>query len=126
MNVKNMNELIEKLLAKEIIVKLFEKDDADDADDYTWFNDTLEQYVIYDFEFMVTFCDDGYITDLEGFGKDSDNNWYGYTFDETIIEIETVVNPNNCDDTVHNVDGSLKCPVYTNVFDINVWRKESL
>jgi hypothetical protein len=123
MNAENMNELIEKLLAKEIIKPMT----VECSDDFGWYDDNQKQYIVIDFDFMVTYCnDDGYITDLEGFGKDSENNWYGYTFDDSMIELETVVNPNNCDDTVHNDDGSLKCPVYTNIYNIQLWRKESL
>jgi hypothetical protein len=112
MNVENMNELIEKLLDRKIIVKLSDKD----AGEFKWYDNTKEQYVIVEYEFMVTFCDnDGVITDLEGFSKDYIGDWHGMKFDykdeSYRVDLETVY-----------PDGS----IISNIYDVNVWRKESL
>jgi hypothetical protein len=120
MNFENMNEMITDLLDRKVIELLT----IENSGDFEWFDDTQEQYCIIEYDMMITYCDcDGIITDLEGFSKDSDNTWFGHTFKNEQHELETVVNPNNCDDTVLNDDGSLKCPVYSNVCDLNLWNK---
>ena len=107
MNVKNMNELIVKLLDKKIIEVL---SNVAFCDDIEWFDEKFEQYIVTDCDYMVTFCnDDGYITDIEGFSKDLKNNWFGITFDGAMIDLEFI-----------DVDGQ----EYSNLCDVNVWRKE--
>jgi hypothetical protein len=107
MNVENMNELIEKLLAKEIIKPMT----VECSDDFGWYDDNEKQYIVLYIDFMVTYCnDDGYITDLGGFGKDSENKWNGYTFDDSKIVVESI------HDKI----------LYSDVCNLSIWRKESL
>jgi hypothetical protein len=101
-----MKTFIEKLLAKNIIAPLT----TEYSGDFDWFDDTLEQYFVIDFDCMISYCnDDGYITDLVGFSKDGDT-WFGVTFDESMITLENVI------------DGL----IYSNMCNIQLWRKESL
>jgi hypothetical protein len=94
MNFENMNELIESLLARDIIK----------PKSIEYFDKNALQYVLTGEEYLITYSDDfDNKIEIIAFAKDCEGNWYGYDTEECMIVLENVI--------------------YTCVCDVNVWHK---